>query len=284
MAASGVTTHALRPYLAAFTARFLLMLQYRAAALAGFATQCWWGAIKVMVYAAFYAAAPAAAAQAPITLSQAITYTWLSQAFLALLPWFVDPEIGQSVRTGAVAYDRLRPVDTYAYWYARSAGWMTARAAPRAALMFAAAGIALPLLGLADWAWLPPPSLEAAALFTLSMVLVVLLSSALIMLINLTAAASLDARGANAVMMPVVTVFSGSLLPLALYPDWMHTFLLAQPFAGLVDIPFRIYSGNLAGSAAWTGIALQAFWTLAFVLLGRLAMEKVMDRLQVQGG
>ena len=30
------------------------MLQYRAAALAGFATQCWWGAIKIMVFAAFY--------------------------------------------------------------------------------------------------------------------------------------------------------------------------------------------------------------------------------------
>lgn len=32
-----------RPYLAALRARFLLTLQYRAAALAGFATQCWWG-------------------------------------------------------------------------------------------------------------------------------------------------------------------------------------------------------------------------------------------------
>ena len=42
-----------RPYLAPFRARFQLMLQYRAAALAGFATQCWWGGIKIMVFAAF---------------------------------------------------------------------------------------------------------------------------------------------------------------------------------------------------------------------------------------
>jgi len=42
-----------RPYLAAFRARFQLMLQYRTAALAGFATQCWWGGIKIMVLAAF---------------------------------------------------------------------------------------------------------------------------------------------------------------------------------------------------------------------------------------
>ena len=35
-----MTMRSARPYLAAFRARFQLMLQYRAAALAGFATQC----------------------------------------------------------------------------------------------------------------------------------------------------------------------------------------------------------------------------------------------------
>ena len=98
---------ALRPYAAAFAARFQLMLQYRASAVAGFATQCWWGGIRVMVFAAFYASAPAAAANAPISLSQAITYTWLGQAFLVLLPWLTDPEVGLAVRTVAGALHSL---------------------------------------------------------------------------------------------------------------------------------------------------------------------------------
>src|ERR1700754_2223490 len=118
-----------RPYVAAFSTRFLLLLQYRAAAIAGFATQCWWGAIKVMIYAAFFRASPAAAA-APITLSEVITYTWLAQAFLTLGAWSSDPEVGLMVRSGAVGHDRLRPVDTYALWFARAAGWMTSRALP----------------------------------------------------------------------------------------------------------------------------------------------------------
>jgi len=44
----------IRPYLTVFRMRFVLMLQYRAAAIAGFGTQCWWGFIKVMVFAAFF--------------------------------------------------------------------------------------------------------------------------------------------------------------------------------------------------------------------------------------
>lgn len=273
---------AVRPYAAAFAARFMLMLQYRAAALAGFATQCWWGGIKVMVFAAFYAAAPEAAGS--LSLSQTITYIWLAQALLALVPWGGDPEIGQAVRSGAIGYDRLRPIDTYGWWYARAAAWMTARALPRAALMLAFAGVLLPLVGLGTWSWRPPPNLVQACLFGASAILLVALSSAWVMLLNLAAVRFLDERGVNALTSSLIIVFSGNLLPLPLFPDWMQGFLFVQPFAGMLDIPVRIYSGDLTGSWALAGLGLQAGWTLAFVALGRLWMRQAMGRLQMQGG
>jgi ABC-2 type transport system permease protein len=272
---------ALRPYLAAFRARFQLMLQYRAAAVAGFATQCWWGAIKIMVYAAFYATHAAAA---PISLANVITYTWLGQAFLALLPWVADPEVGLSVRTGGVGYDRLRPLDTYSYWYTRTLGWMVARALPRAALMLLMAGIVLPLAGLGDWAWRPPSGVAAALLFVPALALMIMLSVAVLMLANIIVAASLNERGINAVLTPLVIVLSGSLVPLDFFPDALRPFLHAQPLAGLVDIPFRIYFADLGGTAALQGLALQAGWTLVLLGLGRVAMAHMMRRLDMQGG
>lgn len=276
-----MTVQSARPYLAAFRARFQLMLQYRAAALAGFATQCWWGAIKIMVLAAFYGVHAAAA---PISLADAIIYVWLGQALLALLPWVADPEIGQAVRTGGVGYDRLRPLDAYGYWYARTLGWMLARALPRAALMVLAAGFVLPLVGLGAWAWQPPPSLAAALLFVPAFALMSALGAAVLMLANIVVAASLNERGVNAVLTPLVIVLSGSLLPLDFFPDALRPVLHVQPFAGLVDIPFRIYFADLSGGAALQGLALQAGWTLALVGLGRLAMERTIRRLEMQGG
>jgi len=270
-----------RPYLAAFRARFQLMLQYRTAALAGFATQCWWGAIRIMVFAAFYGANEAAA---PFSLGDAVTYVWLGQALLALLPWLADPEIGLAVRTGGVGYDRLRPLDAYGYWYARTLGWMLARALPRALLMVLAAGIVLPLMGLSAWAWRPPSGVAAALLFIPAFALMTALAAAVLMLANIAVAASLNERGINAVLTPLVIVFSGSLLPLEFYPDAWRTFLHVQPLAGLVDIPFRIYFADLSGAAAVQGLALQAGWTVVLVWIGRLAMERVMRRLEMQGG
>ena len=75
----------LRPYQAVFKARFTLLLQYRAAAFAGFVTQCWWGGIKLMVLAAFFRSVRTT----PMTFQQAVDYVWLGQAFLTLLPWSV---------------------------------------------------------------------------------------------------------------------------------------------------------------------------------------------------
>ena len=270
-----------RPYVAAFRARFQLMLQYRAAALAGFATQLWWGAIRILVFAAFYGVNAAAA---PISLTDAVTYVWLGQALLALQPWSADPEVGLAVRTGGVGYDRLRPLDAYGYWYARSVGWMLARALPRAVLMVLAAGIVLPLVGLAEWAWRPPSGVAAALLFVPAFILMTMLGTAVLMLANIIVTASLNERGVNAVLTPLVIVFSGSLLPLDFYPDALRPFLHVQPLAGLVDIPFRIYFADLKGAAALQGLALQAGWTLALVGIGRLAMERMMRRLEMQGG
>jgi len=271
----------LRPYRAAFAARFLQMLQYRSAALAGFATQCWWGGIKVMVLAAFYAGAQASA---PMPLHQAITYTWLAQGLLALLPWTADPEVAQAVRTGAVAYDRLRPVDAYALWYARTTGWIAARVLPRLALMALFAAVLLPLAGWTDWAWRASAGAAAGLFALLSMGLALLVSASMVMLLNIATAAALNERGINALAVPVVIVLSGNLLPLALLPDAWQTLLLLQPLAALVDIPMRLYFGQLAGGQAWRGLGLQCFWLALFVGAGHAALGRTMRRLEIQGG
>jgi ABC-2 type transport system permease protein len=272
---------AVRPYLAIFAARFLMMLQYRAAALAGIATQFWFGAIMIMALSAFYASVHGSAS---ITLAEAITYTWLGQAFLGLLPWNVDPEIALMMRTGNVAYERLRPVDTYFYWFARAMAWRAAATLLRSIPLLIVTSAVFWLAGLEDWSLRPPPSFEALALFVLSMVAVVLLSSAITTLLNISVVWTISGQGVNVVTNSLVIILSGMVIPLPLFPDWAQTALFVQPFAGLVDIPYRIYFANLSGAEALAGIALQIAWTMALIALGHLLMTHTMRRIQIQGG
>jgi len=270
----------LTPYLAVLRARFLLVLQYRAAAAAGFATQAWFGVICIMVLAGFYHGA----AHLPLSLAQAITYIWLGQGLLVLLPWNADPEVSEMVVSGAVAYERLRPLDTYFYWYARALAWTLARVLPRAVPMFILAGPILSLAGLGAWGLKPPAGFAAGALFTVSIGLTFLLSAAMTLLINVVVVASMTSRGANSLAPAIVNLFSGLIVPLPLFPAWAHLVLFLQPFAGLADIPFRIYVGQLGGVGALAGIAVQAFWVVALMAFGRRWLNQAKDRLRVQGG
>ena len=270
-----------RPYLAVFAGRLQVTLQYRAAAFAGFVTQCWFGVIRILIFAAFYAGG---AAHAPMSLANAVTYTWLGQAFLVFLPWNADPDVAEMVRTGAVAYERLRPVDTYAWWYTRALAWSVARVLPRATLMVLFAAVLLPLVGLGKWGLPPPATLPAAGWFALSAVGMVLLSAAITLIINIIMTASLTDRGPNTLVAPIVNMFSGVVLPLAFFPDVVRPWLRAQPFAGLVDLPFSIYFGGISGWGAAGAIALQFGWTFALILIGRAWLARVMRRLVVQGG
>lgn len=266
------------PYLAVLRARFVLMLQYRAAAFAGFATQCWWGGIKIMVMAAFYAGA----AHQPISLAQVITYTWLGQGLLGLLPWQADAEISEAVETGNVAYERLRPVDTHSLWLARAIAARAANTSLRVVPMFVVAAMLLPLVGLGAWSWHLPATRSAAALFAVSISLTVLLSSSFTVLLNIAVTALKTRRAAN--LAPVlVSPLSGMIVPLVLMPAWSQPFLFWQPFAGLVDIPYRIYFANLTGTDALAGIAAQSIWIVSFIVIGRLWMARVMARVDMQG-
>jgi len=271
----------LRPYLAIFTARFLMMLQYRAAAIAGIVTQFWFGAIMIMALSAFYAGGRGSTS---ITLAEAITYVWLGQAFLGLLPWNVDPEIVLMMRTGNVAYERLRPVDTYFYWLARAMAWRTAATLLRSVPLLVVTSALFELAGLEDWSLRPPPSFEALALFVLSMAAVVVLSSAITTLLNISVVWTISGQGINVITNSLVLILSGMVIPLPLFPDWAHPVLFFQPLAGLVDVPFRIYFANLSGGKAIGGIALQVFWTMVLIVFGYLLMRHTMRRIEIHGG
>jgi ABC-2 type transport system permease protein len=60
--------------------------------------------------------------------------------------------------------------------------------------------------------------------------------------------------------------------------------LRLNPYAGVVDIPFRIWFGDLAGLDALAGIGLQLGWTAVLAVLGGWWLRGAMARLQVQGG
>jgi ABC-2 type transport system permease protein len=274
---------ALRPYLAVLSARFRMMLQYRAAAIAGIATQVFWGVVRVMVLEAFYRSATDVTSM-PMNLHEVCGYIWLGQAFLAMLPWNVDLEIRQMVRSGAIAYELARPTDLYWLWFARSLAWRTAPTLLRAVPIFLLAMLVLPLIGLGEWRLGAPPSVLSALAWIACMIGAIALTSALSTLLNISLLWTIAGDGVVTLVTGLVVLLTGMVIPLPLFPAWAQPILRALPFAGIVDLPFRVYTGNIPASGAGWVLMHQLLWTAGLVLFGRWLLSRGMRRVVVQGG
>jgi viologen exporter family transport system permease protein len=264
---------AITPYLAILSARFRTLLQYRAAAAAGFGTQLFWGLIRVMIFDGFYRSTTAAQ---PMTYQEVVNYVWLGQAMLTLIPYNVDGDIRGMVRSGTVAYELLRPVDLYSLWYSRA---IAARSAPvllRSLPMFLVAGL---FFGLQ-----PPPSAASAAAWVLATMGALFLSAALTTLVTVSLLWTISGEGISRLVPALTFIFSGMILPIPLFPDWAQAVVNFLPFRGLVDVPFRVYMGHIPAGEALPFLVHQWAWTIALVLLGRRLLARAARRLVVQGG
>ena len=258
-----------------------MLLQYRAAALGGLWTQIFFGLVLLGIYEAFY---QSTTRPQPMRFDEIVSYIWLGQALLAMLPWNADADVRAMVRSGAVAYELCRPIDLYNLWYARAVAWRTAPTVLRALPMCLIAGVGLPLIGLEEWRLAAPPSLASAAAFGAVLVCTLLLGCALTTLINISLLWTVSGEGAVIILTAIVTFFSGMTIPLPLFPDWAQPIVLALPFAGLVDMPFRVYTGHIPPDAVASVLRHQLLWTAAIVILGRFLLARGLRRVTVQGG
>ncbi len=272
----------MKAYWSLFVARFALLLQYRTAALAGVATQLFWGFVKVMVLEAFYTHATSTQ---PMTLREATGYVWLGQAFLiALVPWGGDKEIQALIRSGAVGYDLLRPTDLYNFWFTRALALRTAPLILRGLPLLAVTMFLFRIIGLSERSLSLPPSFASGIAFLVSFIGGILLSSAITMLLTVSMMWTLSGEGINSVLPNLITIFSGMIIPLPLFPEWLQPFLNFLPFSGLLDKPFRLFTGNLLPNELLNVLLHQIFWIFVIIILGRFLVKYGVKKLVIQGG
>jgi len=265
----------MRTYFSFFRMRFLALLQYRAAAIAGMTTNWTFGMMRVMVMTAFYASSNRGE---PLSLEQAITYIWMGQMMLGILPWNLEKDISNSVVTGQVAYELTRPIDIYTMWFMRTLAYRTAPTLMRAIPMFCIcllipAGYRIQLPDAAGFgAWL----LATVGALILSVSITSLVYSYVLLMQRVD--------GLVRMLNAMSEMFSGMIIPLSLMPDAMAVFLRYQPFAGVIDLPVQLYCGSLPPESVWWVLAVQLSWTALFILAGRAVTNRGLKQIVLAGG
>lgn len=266
-----------RVWIAAFSLRVKNMLQYRTAAIAGIATQFFWGFMFCMLYTAFYRSG---AGNAEMTISQLIDYVWLRQAFLAIIMSYIrDAELAEMITRGNIAYELVRPVDLYGMWYTRLLAQRIAAAALRC-LPILLVSFLLP----APYNLSLPPSFLSGALFLLTLCLAALLMTAISMFIYTSIFKTMSLSGSMFLAATFIEFFAGNILPVALMPVALQRVCAVLPFQYTADFPLRVYSGNILPQQAIWMIGIQLFWIVSLFTAGRYLFNRQLKNVVVQGG
>jgi len=267
----------MKKYISFFRMRFSLGLQYRTAALAGIVTQFFWGAMNILMYTAFYESDPSAF---PMTLEATITYVWLQQALLLLFAaWLIEHEIFDDIVSGNVVYELCRPIRIYDMWFARSIANRLSRAVLRCfPILIVAAFLPQP------YGICAPASAGHFALFIVTTVLGFLVTVAFFMLVYALTFFTISPSGLRILITSVVEFFAGAIIPLPFFPDGLREVMELLPFASMQNVPLRIYSASMGGSEMGRAIALQVFWLLTLLGIGRALCALAMKRMTLQGG
>ena len=251
---------------------------YPQAALWGVVTNAFFGLLRVSVLAALFGVRPQVAGY---SVTDAVTYTALTQAFIVALALFGWTDFMRTVHRGEVGTDLLRPMNLLGFWAAQDAG--------RAAAQFVLRGLPMLLIfqlgaaftgGGLHW----PAGPLAWTQTILSAALAWACGFLFRFLVNCAAFWSPDAAGFGRFAWALLGLGCGFLMPLAFFPAWAQAALACTPFPSMLNTTVEVWLGLRSGPGAWVALGTQLAWTGALLAVTAFTLRRGLRRLEVAGG
>ena len=253
---------------------FVRYSTYRAATFAGVFTNTVFGFIRASILVAVYRQRDVIGG---FDLTDSVTFAFATQGMLAAIGAFGGHlPLADRIQTGDVVTDLYRPADVQGFELATDAG--------RAAFQFLSRGFVPLLVGSFFFELRLPASPAIWAAFLFSFVLALGVSFGIRFLVTMSTFWFLDYRAPSQMAALVMMFFSGFILPVGFFPDWLETLARVLPFVATVQIPFEIFLGKHDAGATVALLGVQALWAIVLLAGGRAVLARATRRVVVQGG
>ena len=252
---------------------FQKQLQYRIANYSGFAVNTFFFVVRAYVFMALY---ENRGDMAGYNLTEAITFTGITQAMIMVIGLFGTLEIANAVKSGEVATDLMKPIDYQCFAMANQFGKSFYYLLFRGIPIFTVMVIFFP--------YTPPYSLYALVIFFISLIFAVIISFCMNFMVGMSAFWLMDARGVSGIVMGSGLLLSGFILPVSFYPSGFGELCEWLPFVGQSYVPVAIYLGKYSGSIMLVMLLRQIIWAGILILLGRILLYFAMRKIIIQGG
>ncbi|WP_435840825.1 ABC transporter permease [Streptomyces cinnamoneus] len=266
-----------RLYAAVAVSGFRRYATYRVATAAGLFTNTVFGFIVAYTFIALWNERPHLGGY---DQAQALTFVWVTQALLGaacLIGGGFQEELQERIRSGDIAVDLYRPADLQLWWLANDLG--------RAVFQLLGRGVVPLLVGALCFELALPSDPLTWLVFLLSVLLGVVVGFGLRYLVALCAFWLLDGSGVNTLNGLLSIFFSGTLLPLAVFPGTFGEIVRMLPWAAMLQVPADVLLGRHGGAGGVAAaLGFQAVWAVLLLAAGRSVQAVATRKVVVQGG
>lgn len=262
-------------YFGIFKMNFKGELQYRAKAISGVVTQVFWGLMYIYLYTAFMGGKIIEG----FSLEQMKSYVWLGQAFLVIRFLSFPKNCAKEIENGDICYKFVRPINLYNQWFAELFGNKLCSMILRCIPLIVVAFIMPPSLRL-----MLPVSFASFVLFIIAIMIGALMSSAISMIVVFLTFKTLSAKGTITICNTICGILGGLYIPLVFMPQSVQNVLNYLPFRFVMDLPARIYIGNLSAVEALPFMVLSVVWLAILFMVGKLLISRAGKTAVIQGG
>lgn len=212
-----------------------------------------------------------------VSLPEMITYAVLAGTVLGAWEWGrLIQGLDVAISKGDIAVFLLRPLRYPLYLLASECG----------NLLFRLLAVVLPIVLSVGYSYglLPPASTSHALLFLPFWLLSFLLLFLLTLLFGLSAFWLMTAFSLEWLLQALLTLLSGSFVPLWFFPESWQAALRYLPFAWVGFHPVSVYLGKLSPEQALAQLGLGIAWALVLGALSAWLWHRATLRISVQGG
>ncbi|MGZ4134374.1 MAG: ABC transporter permease [Tumebacillaceae bacterium] len=212
-----------------------------------------------------------------LSLDTMITYLVVAMMLGTFFFAGAGTKLAEYIRDGSVAIELMRPYDLLMKLLFLDLGekisGVVQNVIPLLVIAYVFLGVHLPAAGIGG-----------ALLFLLSAALGIVLSTVFSLLFGVLAFWTVNLFWLNLLRNGIQMFFTGSLIPITLFPGWLQTMSNFLPFQSMVYVPSAIYTGTISGNAVWAAIGMQVVWLVVVYVVVRLIWSVALRRVTIFGG
>ena len=232
--------------------------------------------VLLLVQASVWTALYAQGQQRSATLREALTFVVLSNFVLYAIRLYPGRRIGDSVYSGELGVDMLRPVNLMALHTGNEIG--------RRLFSLLTASLPVAVVALLAYGLLPPASPMALAYFLLTGLLGVVVFLLFDAIVGYSAFWLMNNWFMPWFERALITLFGGTIIPLWFYPAQLADVAAFLPFKYIGYMSIDLYLGRVAAAEGWRVVAVQLLWIAVLWGIERLVWRAAQQKITVQGG